>query len=52
VSPLTFLGTNLGLWRILSTPLALLLFFLVEKTKRKKTWFIFYVGYLHVIVCE
>jgi hypothetical protein len=24
VTPLTFLGTNLGSWRILSTPLALL----------------------------
>jgi hypothetical protein len=49
VSPLTFLGTNLGPWRIPSTTLE---FFVLVKKKKKKTWFIFYVGYLHVIGCE
>jgi len=39
VTPLTFLGTNLGSWRILSAPLA----FSFCK-KKKICWFVSFVG--------
>jgi hypothetical protein len=40
VTPLTFLGTNLGSWRILSNPLAFSFF----KKKKKKNLVHFFYG--------